>query len=156
MIICMYRYGFARSSKEDRYKWSQTVKTFLKNRSHTILRRVYILVDSRHPIKESDVEMMNVLNECELSFQFILTKADISSSTEKIVCLQSTFQEMMSKKHACGFPIVHIVSSHDGSGIDSFKHSITELMYSSASDDNNDTMALSSSASAMELRNPTI
>ena len=62
----------------------------------------------------------------------------------------------MSKKHACGFPIVHIVSSHDGSGIDSFKHSITELMYSSASDDNNDTMALSSSASAMELRNPTI
>ena len=63
----MYRYGFARSSKEDRYKWSQTVKTFLKNGSHTILRRVYILVDSRHPIKESDVEMMNVLNECELS-----------------------------------------------------------------------------------------
>ena len=127
-------YGFARSSKSDRAKWSKTIKTFLENRSHIILRRVYILIDSRHPIKESDVDMMNLLNECELSFQIILTKADISSATEKIICLQSAFQEMMSKRHACGFPIVHIVSSSDGSGLEALKHSIAEIVYGDSID----------------------
>ena len=106
----------------------------MENRSYIILRRVYILIDSRHPIKESDIEMMTLLNECELSFQIILTKADISSATEKIVCLQTTFQKMMSKRHACGFPIVHVVSSHDGSGLDALKQSIAEIVYSDGMD----------------------
>lgn len=134
-LVDLPGYGFARSSKEDRDKWGKTIRSFLKNRSYTIMKRVYLLIDSRHPIKESDVEMMNVLNECDLSYQVILTKADISSAQEKIACLQSTFNEMMSKRHANGYPIVHVVSSHNGLGLEPLKQSIAEIVYTDGTDD---------------------
>ena len=123
-------YGYARASKEYRDKWSSTIKTFLHNRSHVVLRRVYLLIDSRHTIKDSDVEIMDLLNDCELSFQIILTKADLSTHAEKVQCLKSSFEAMMSRRHACGFPIVHVLSSHDGAGLDAFKQSMTELIFS--------------------------
>lgn len=128
-LIDLPGYGYARASRVDRQTWSNTLKSFLSNRCHTVLRRVYLLIDSRHPIKDSDIEMMDLLNDCGLSFQVILTKADVSTKTEKIICLQTTFQEMMSKRHACGFPIVHMISSHDGVGLDALKQSICEIVY---------------------------
>ena len=89
-----------------------------------------MLIDSRHEIKESDVEAMSLLNDCKLSFQLILTKADLSTPTEKLQCLQTSFQSLMSKSHAGGFPIIHVVSSHEGTGLDALKQSIAEIVYS--------------------------
>jgi len=122
-------YGYARASKTDRASWLKTTKSFLENRPFTIMKRVFLLVDSRHAIKDSDLEMMDLLNSSKLSYQVVLTKSDASTRQEQSVCLSSTFKEMMAKHHPCGFPMVHLVSAVSGQGLDALKQSITEIAY---------------------------
>jgi GTP-binding protein len=105
------------------------LKSYLKSRPFNIMKRVFLLVDSRHPIKDSDLDMMDLLNESNLSYQVILTKCDASTSAEVSLCLSSTFREMMAKQHPCGFPMVHTVSVFDNQGLDTLKQSITEIVY---------------------------
>lgn len=128
-MIDLPGYGFAKASKTDREKWLETLKSFLKSRCFTILKRVFLLIDSRHPIKDTDLEMMDLLDKSMLSFQVILTKVDASTTFERKVCLETTFAEMMAKRHSCGLPIVHTVSARDGTGLEALKQSIAEMVY---------------------------
>jgi GTP-binding protein len=47
-LVDLPGYGFARASKKDTEQWKTNMKNFLKTREFTILKRVYVLIDSRH------------------------------------------------------------------------------------------------------------
>ncbi|NOG44008.1 MAG: YihA family ribosome biogenesis GTP-binding protein [Calditrichaeota bacterium] len=67
-------YGYAKIPKSQKAKWQKMIETyFLENKN---LRRVYLLIDSRHNHMESDREMLSWLEHFGLNFSLILSKTD--------------------------------------------------------------------------------
>jgi len=128
-LVDLPGYGFAKAAKTDQAKWRATMDGYLKARDLSTLRRVFVLVDSRHGVKKSDEDMMDMLNALALPYQVILTKTDASSKPELSGALQSTFDELMREgKLACGLPLVHAVSAKSGEGIEQLKMAIAEIL----------------------------
>ena len=83
-IVDMPGYGYAKASDKQVKEWNNLVFTYLKGRPN--LRRVFLLIDSRHGIKDKDTEVMKMLDKAAVSYQLILTKTDKlnAASLEKI------------------------------------------------------------------------
>ena len=109
-------YGFAKVKRDEKARWEAFIQGYLRNRPQSVLRRVYLLVDSRHGMKASDIDMMKLLDSCALSYQIILTKADQINHTERQSSLRSVFTEIMTKRMSSVLPFVHLVSSKSGEG----------------------------------------
>ncbi len=73
-LVDMPGYGFAQAPKDKVKAWTELVKAYLRGRP--TLRRVFVLVDSRHGIKPPDREIMEMLDEAAVSYQVVLTKGD--------------------------------------------------------------------------------
>jgi GTP-binding protein len=67
-------YGYAKVAKVDAMRWLERLEEYLLNRRQ--LTRLFILIDSRVGIKESDLELMNFCDINGISYQVILTKKD--------------------------------------------------------------------------------
>lgn len=92
-------------------------------------RRVYVLVDGRHGIKDSDIQMMALLDSARLPYQVVLTKADDASPIELMKALNSVFIELTRKvRGRTVLPIVHVTSARTRYGIDYFSLSIAEIL----------------------------
>jgi GTP-binding protein len=90
-VVDMPGYGFAASaSKANAASWQSLVGDYLREQSGT-LKCVYVLVDSRRGLQESDVKFMSFLDESETRFQIVLTKLDQISSRD-YAFLVDTFQ----------------------------------------------------------------
>ena len=77
-------YGFANLSKRKTKEISQLLFLYLTKRQS--LRKIFILVDSRHGIKESDEYFINFLLDYSLDYQIIFTKIDkISPNKQRIL-----------------------------------------------------------------------
>ena len=127
-LVDLPGYGYAKVSKSDRANWKDIINSFILNRHPSILRRVFILVDSRHGIKTPDIEMMRILNEKGVPYQIILTKVDAASESEKKLALLSVFERMMKKGGAnTSVPFVHALSSRTGEGLDVLRLGIAEM-----------------------------
>jgi GTP-binding protein len=68
-------YGFAYADGARRAAWREAADTYFKSRK--VLRRVWVLVDSRHGIKQSDEAMMDQFDSLGIKYQVVLTKADL-------------------------------------------------------------------------------
>ncbi len=81
MLVDLPGYGYAKVSKEKKHNWEGLIKDYLRGRPG--LRRVLILIDSRHGLKTSDTEIMELLDEVAVPYQLIFTKADKLRPTEE-------------------------------------------------------------------------
>jgi GTP-binding protein len=115
ILVDLPGYGFAQAPKTKIVAWNQLIHDYLKGRS--TLRRVYVLVDSRHGLKKSDEEIFDLLDEYALSFQVILTKTD----KVKPEALESLIKETESKIKAYtpAHPKVLATSSVKKEGLES-------------------------------------
>lgn len=112
-LVDMPGYGYAQAPKEQVDQWTKLVFDYLKGR--VTLKRVYVLIDSRHGIKKNDEEVLSLLDNAAVSYQVVLTKADkikaagvprlITETTEKI------------RKRPAAFPAVLATSSEKTDGI---------------------------------------
>ncbi len=90
------------------------MENYFKNRSN--LSRVFILIDARRGIKNSDHELMSLLNVVAVNFQCVLTKIDkISSTALREVTVNALSQ---TEKYAASFPEILQSSSNKKIGID--------------------------------------
>ena len=127
-LVDLPGYGYAKISKADRANWKDIIDSYILNRHPSILRRVFILVDSRHGLKPPDIEMMQILNDGGVPYQTILTKVDAARESEKRLALLSVFEAMMKKGGAnTSVPFVHALSSRTGEGLDVLRLGITEI-----------------------------
>ena len=107
-------YGYAKVSKSKIYEWTRLMEAYFKNRSN--LSRVFILIDSRRCLKNSDHELMDLLNVVAVNFQLIFTKIDkISKNALKELYNDTTNQI---QKYAAAFPEIIGTSAHKKIGID--------------------------------------
>lgn len=73
-LVDLPGYGYARSSKDDRQKWSQMIHNYLIKREN--LMCTFILIDARHEPQKNDLEFIDWLGEIALPFIIIFTKTD--------------------------------------------------------------------------------
>lgn len=115
MIVDMPGYGYAKASKAMIESWNHLLKSYLLGRP--TLSRVYVLVDARHGLKESDKEMMSLLDQSAVSYQVILTKVDKISGPQ-LSALKKTLESYLAKNHPASFPEVLATSSAKSIGIE--------------------------------------
>lgn len=116
-LVDMPGYGFAKAPVKVVEKWRNLVKTFLRGR--VPLKRTMVLVDSRHGLKDSDRDMMKMLDEAAVGYRIVLTKADkIKASALEKVTAQVAEE---ARKHPAAFPHIHVTSSEKGMGLDELR-----------------------------------
>src|SRR3954463_10375 len=74
MLVDLPGYGYAEASKSAKRGWPRWMQHYLRPRSS--LRRVCLLLDSRHGLKEPDRALMTLCDAAGLSYQAVLTKID--------------------------------------------------------------------------------
>lgn len=74
MLADLPGYGYARASKSEIRNWTKLIFAYLRGRP--TLRRVCLLIDARHGIKDSDEDVMRRLDDAAVSYQVVLTKCD--------------------------------------------------------------------------------
>ena len=116
-------YGYAKVSRDRVNAWTSLVKTYLQGRAS--LRRVLLLIDARHGIKDNDREIMKMLDVAAVSYQIVLTKMDKLKVAERAKILEKTSAEI--KKFIACFPLVLATSSEKGWGIAELRADIAAL-----------------------------
>ena len=77
-IIDLPGYGFAKVSKVIREKLIILIEDYIEHREK--LNHVFLLIDAKVGIKNSDIDMLDFLNNCSKKFSIVLTKIDKISS----------------------------------------------------------------------------
>ena len=74
MLVDLPGYGYAQAPKTEVARWTRLVQDYLTGRP--VLRRVLVLIDARHGVKEIDQRVMTLLDRAAVSYQVVLTKCD--------------------------------------------------------------------------------
>ena len=116
-------YGYARAPRETVRQWTDLVGDYLQRRMQ--LRRTCLLIDGRHGIKESDREVMKMLDKSAVSYQVILTKCDKIKPDQLKMLLTKTSVEM--GRHVAAHPELIATSSAKGTGIKILRATLAAL-----------------------------
>jgi GTP-binding protein len=112
-LVDLPGYGWARAAKTEVKKFQNLGRDFLRGRPN--LKRAYLLIDSRHGLKEVDKEPMDAFDKAAVSYQIILTKADKIKPAEVDAMRRKT--EAAIAKRPAAFPRVLATSSEKGEGL---------------------------------------
>ncbi len=123
-LVDLPGYGYAKAPEKLVKQWQVVLKTYLRGRP--TLRRVFLLIDSRHGLKKEDREIMKLLDESAVTYQIILTKIDKISDKALGAVKQNIVEEL--KKHAAAMPELIATSSEKKIGLDTLKAEICSFM----------------------------
>lgn len=123
-IVDMPGYGYAKAPKSQVEAWTRLVFGYLRGRS--TLRRVFVLVDSRHGIKPNDAEVMDMLDKAAVSYQVVLTKSDKIKQPALETLLEETKAKII--KRAAAHPVVLPTSSEKNLGMAELRAEIISLI----------------------------
>lgn len=123
MLTDLPGYGYAKAPKDAVRRWTGLVNAYLKGRAE--LRRVCLLVDARHGIKESDREMMAMLDKAAVSYQVILTKCDKITDAALKACREETVRVLA--RHTAAYPQIACTSAHKGTGVAELRAELAAL-----------------------------
>ncbi len=123
LIVDMPGYGYAKAPKAQVDAWNRLVFSYLRGRPN--LRRVYLLIDARHGIKENDAEVLDMLDKAAVSYQIVLTKADKIGARDLDALLVATADRI--RKRPAAFPTIHATSSEKGRGVAELRAAVWTL-----------------------------
>lgn len=115
-LVDLPGYGYAAAAKEKVHAWNDMIRNYLRTRQ--TLKRVCILVDSRHGIKAVDQDTMEMLDQARVPYVIVLTKADKIKQAELEDLIARIEEEL--KTHPSALPKVYPTSADK-------KHGIPEL-----------------------------
>jgi GTP-binding protein len=113
MLVDLPGYGFARAPKGEIVRWTGLVEAYLSGRPN--LRRVCLLIDSRHGIKPHDEGAMALLDKAAVSYQVVLTKIDELATTALAAMVAETAAKLVRRRAA--HPRLIATSARSGAGI---------------------------------------
>ena len=123
-LVDMPGYGYAAASKTKVLAWTDLIHAYLQGRAS--LARVYVLIDSRHGLKELDHEVMKTLDRAAVSYQLVLTKSDQVKPAALAACLETVKAALV--KHPAAFPQVLPTSSRTGAGMPELRAAMVRLL----------------------------
>ncbi|HCH56227.1 MAG TPA: YihA family ribosome biogenesis GTP-binding protein [Rhodospirillaceae bacterium] len=117
MLADLPGYGYAKASKTEIKRWTRLIFDYLRGRPS--LRRVCLLIDARHGLKDKDIEVMKDLDEAAVSYQIVLTKCDKVKPGALIRLTDSTSSRIA--KHVAAHPTIIRTSSLRNEGIEALR-----------------------------------
>jgi len=123
-LVDMPGYGFAKAPPDVVRKWRFLVNDFLRGRD--VLKRVLVLIDARHGIKEVDREILAMLDKAAVSYRLVLTKADKIKASELADVTEQTAAE--ARMRPAAHPDVLATSSEGGLGIAELRAAVLEAI----------------------------
>ena len=126
ILVDMPGYGYAQAPKQLVVNWTHLICDYLQTRIN--LKRVYVLVDSRHGLKPNDDEMMRLLDQMAVSYQIVLTKADKIPLKQAAAVYEQTQEQI--KDYTAAYPHIIMTSSEDKRGIEQLRLAINEFIKS--------------------------
>lgn len=123
VLVDMPGHGYAKVSKAKAGHWSRLIESYLKGRAN--LRRLLLLIDSRHGFKESDTELMDMLDKSAMSYQVVMTKADTVKPAE-LEANEKKFLSQIARRPAA-HPEILVTSSESGRGIAELRDALADL-----------------------------
>lgn len=123
-LVDLPGYGYAKAPPEQVQKWQTRTQNFLLQRRNAgVLRRLFLLVDSRRGNSQIDRDIMGWFDEATIPYSVVLTKADRVSRPQIIRFVNDVCMRHHSQTYAEGGgygtqgPVVHVTSARDGHGI---------------------------------------
>lgn len=123
-LVDLPGYGYARASKGAAKSWSKLTRDYLKGRA--ALRRVCLLIDARHGLKESDGEIMDLLDEAAVNYGIVLTKSDKVKPVELDALLAATAAAV--SRRPAAHPVIRATSAETGEGLDELRTDLAALL----------------------------
>jgi GTP-binding protein len=124
IIVDMPGYGYAATAKAKIAAWTRLIHDYLRGRA--TLARVYVLIDARHGLKDTDDSILDTLGKAAVSHEIVLTKCDQIGEAELAERTEAVKAAM--RKRPAAFPDVITTSSHTSAGIDRLRAAIARLM----------------------------
>jgi ribosome biogenesis GTP-binding protein YsxC/EngB len=97
-LVDLPGYGYAVASEAERIQWTEFSLYYLKTRKN--LKRVYMLIDARWGLLDTDIEMLAFLGRNNIKWQIILTKSDLEKSdilARRITCIEEEIKDLWGK-----------------------------------------------------------
>ncbi len=123
-LVDMPGYGYAQAPKEQVDAWTKLVFDYLRGRS--TLKRVYVLIDSRHGIKKNDEDVFKLMDKAAVSYQIVLTKADKIKASGLPALISDTLAKLA--KHPAAYPEILATSSEKGEGIEEMRGALLRVL----------------------------
>ena len=124
MLVDMPGYGYAAAAKSKVAAWTALIHDYLRGRA--TLARVYVLIDARHGLKDTDDAILATLGKAAVSYEIVLTKCDQVGAAALAQHVEATKAAM--KKRAAAFPDLVATSARTGSGIAELRGAVARLM----------------------------
>jgi GTP-binding protein len=123
MLVDLPGYGYASVGRKQVGAWSALIRSYLKGRPG--LRRLCLLIDGRHGLKDSDRATMDELDKAALSYQLILTKAD-QVKADVLEARRKTITTEIARRKAA-HPEVLVTSAFEGAGVPELRAALASL-----------------------------
>ena len=123
-LVDMPGYGYASAPKAKVASWTELIHRFLLGRA--TLARVYVLIDSRHGLKDVDQDVLKTLDKSAVSYQVVLTKVDQIKPAELATRISET-QAALAKRPAA-YPDILTTSSRTSAGTAELRAAMARLL----------------------------
>ncbi len=123
-IVDMPGYGYAKAPVKTVRQWRFLINDYLRGR--VVLKRVFVLIDSRHGIKEVDHDIMEMLDTAAISYRIVLTKTDKIKASECAGVEADTMAKL--RKHVAAYPDISVTSAEKKGGIEALREAVLEAV----------------------------
>jgi len=122
-LIDLPGYGYAKVPEAMRAHWRKIIDAYLQQRQS--LRAVVLIIDSRHPLKDFDRQMLDYCRGIGLACHMLLTKADKLSRNQASATLAAVHRECKAQ----GWPAsAQLFSSLAKTGLDEARMTLYALL----------------------------
>ena len=125
-IVDMPGYGYAKAPIKTVQQWRYLINDYLRGR--VVLKRVFVLIDSRHGIKEVDHDIMSMLDSAAISYRIVLTKIDKIKASDLAAVETDTMAKL--RKHVAAYPDLSVTSAEKRGGIEDLRAAVLEAVAS--------------------------
>lgn len=122
-LVDLPGYGYAKTSKENRFKWTKFIERYLREREN--LLNTFVLIDSRLEPQKIDVEFLNWCGHNQIAFSMVFTKTDKLSSSALQKNIAQYKKEMLKTWEE--LPPVFLTSSESKFGREKVLNYINEI-----------------------------
>ncbi len=123
-LVDLPGYGYAKAGRAKAEAWTEIAQAYLAGRAN--LARVFVLIDARHGLKDSDGGTFDLLDQAAVSYAVVLTKSDQLKADELPERVKET--EAGIARRAAAFPVVFPTSSKLGAGLPELRAAIVRVM----------------------------
>ena len=123
-LVDLPGYGYAKVLDKDAFQWQKNIYTYFQTRDN--LRRVFLLIDSRHGLKQSDIDALKMLSDLGMNCQIVYTKTDKIKQKE-LEQLKQQSPEIL-QAYPIIYPTFLYTSANKRNGLEELKKEIASLV----------------------------